>query len=253
MILLYSTPAGLPAEAGGEGGRRGEQTNGVVAKIRSNFFQNTALVCGDPLPLLLSLYFFISVLLFALYYQKTKITNYTDSCRAVGLGQKQQSSQKSLAYCGWGFWHGFMAAYAQGHTDISSLNSMCLDLPQELHAQEDCFHGVGIGALGDPPKTPRDALVICDQLSNVPIYIQIVSGVAAGAANANDTDNKIMDLFTKCSKATRSPRACIDGIISGELGKGNQEEKIKIIETWRQLLLQEDKEHCTKTLSFMVQ
>lgn len=49
--------------------------------------------------------------------------------------------------CGFGFWHGFMTSYTYSHkNDISDVYNFCR---KEAPSSYDCFHGIGIGLVGD--------------------------------------------------------------------------------------------------------
>jgi hypothetical protein len=61
-------------------------------------------------------------------------------------------SYDSLKLCGWGFWHGYIASYVGSNSGPEVLYQACMSIPSRLDGLEDCFHGIGIGAVGDPPK-----------------------------------------------------------------------------------------------------
>jgi hypothetical protein len=80
----------------------------------------------------------------------------------------------SLKSCGWGFWHGYIAAYAREEQDPLTLRNLCTSIPEPFHARYDCYHGIGLGLFGDPPPpsewgNPGAAagrvIPVCDRIS----------------------------------------------------------------------------------------
>lgn len=86
--------------------------------------------------------------------------------------------------CGFGFWHGFMGEVAreneyEGESSID-LSSMCNKmLGDRKTLYTECFHGFGLGFLGDPPRQdywgkPKDAVAYavneCDQVTSDRVY-----------------------------------------------------------------------------------
>ncbi len=79
------------------------------------------------------------------------------------------------SWCGWGFWHGFLTKL-QTEEGFGSAKKFCLaqngtDSIDTEHRRTNCFHGVGIGLIGDPPPYPlwgdahavlQPALAACD-------------------------------------------------------------------------------------------
>ncbi|OGG56902.1 hypothetical protein A3D71_00245 [Candidatus Kaiserbacteria bacterium RIFCSPHIGHO2_02_FULL_55_20] len=70
-------------------------------------------------------------------------------------GQKIDIGQEA-SYCGYGFWHGFMTKMA-AESGLASAKTLCISLegPTErttLEIRDNCFHGVGIGLIADPPQ-----------------------------------------------------------------------------------------------------
>lgn len=99
---------------------------------------------------------------------------------------------EALPYCGYGFWHGFMSGFT---TDIESGQSPKIDLTKvcqrilgkRLDVYGECYHGFGIGFVGDPPKIEywgnakmivEHGIKSCTDLTNDPNYLDsCVSGV----------------------------------------------------------------------------
>ncbi len=60
--------------------------------------------------------------------------------------------EQSLYLCANGFWHGFMTAYAWEHKDApQDIVTLCSGHPEVNNFELNCYHGVGIGSVGDPP------------------------------------------------------------------------------------------------------
>lgn len=60
--------------------------------------------------------------------------------------------EQSLYLCANGFWHGFMTAYTWEHKDRpQDIVQLCSAHPEIRHYELNCYHGVGIGSVGDPP------------------------------------------------------------------------------------------------------
>lgn len=60
--------------------------------------------------------------------------------------------EQSLYLCANGFWHGFMTAYTWEHKDRpQDIVKLCSAHPEISHYELNCYHGVGIGSVGDPP------------------------------------------------------------------------------------------------------
>ncbi|TVM02893.1 MAG: hypothetical protein CV087_07945 [Candidatus Brocadia sp. WS118] len=74
----------------------------------------------------------------------------TDLSAAVLPGRAQL-----LTYCGWGFWHGYMSQMTEmANITSTQLRDFCQKQGKLYDAESDCFHGIGLGAIGDPP--PRE-------------------------------------------------------------------------------------------------
>lgn len=72
------------------------------------------------------------------------------SYEAFLYGDKKIVESESMSYCGFGFWHGFMGQYVRkGDLDPEKITSFCSQFSQKF--TDECFHGVGIGSVGDPP------------------------------------------------------------------------------------------------------
>lgn len=83
---------------------------------------------------------------------------------------RQIVESDGMKYCGYGFWHGFMERYvAVEGMDADNIKNFCNKFSPDFI--NDCFHGVGIGGIGDPPPfdtwgKPQEmaerALKLCD-------------------------------------------------------------------------------------------
>jgi len=94
-------------------------------------------------------------------------------------GQDLAISPKS-AYCGYGFYHGFMGLLLRNDSDLSKARHFCDKVGRTLSEKApisrlNCYHGIGHGLIEDPPdpKTwgkPQamldPALKICEQVSD---------------------------------------------------------------------------------------
>lgn len=99
---------------------------------------------------------------------------------------------EALPYCGYGFWHGFMSGFTadieSGQTTKVDLTKVCQKiLGKRLDIYGECYHGFGLGFVGDPPKIEywgNSKMIIehgiksCTDLTNNPNYLDsCVSGV----------------------------------------------------------------------------
>lgn len=137
-----------------------------------------------------------------------------------------------MSECGYGFWHGFMTGVAQdflttGEAKVD-LNKVCpMMLGNKKQIYDICYHGFGIGFVGDPPfpenvgniqSTVDRATGQCDKITNVPIYNeQCYSGVfhqMLSYMQNSEYDYKFPsgdDVYLFCNKfGTSKVRPCIE-------------------------------------------
>lgn len=242
-----------------------------------------------------------------------------EKANSDGMSVLDTVDAKIFRYCGWGFWHGYMASLSEKtQSDPDTLRRFCDDQGKRYEAELDCFHGIGLGAIGDPPPKDlwgkpqellRKAFLLCDQaatddseetcyqggfhqlidfmvkdsfgfvhpdpddpfdlcfaqeekyrhacfvqvapgvyersngtafqnntlmkkLQRTSYFPQIISAMVAGAVNASNTDTKLDQFLAECRQATQLPQSCIEGILLGEFGKGNEDEKATILKDW---------------------
>lgn len=244
----------------------------------------------------------------------------------------------TLHYCGWGFWHGYMGSLTEKHSNTpNTLHEFCAQMGKRYNAESDCFHGVGLGAIGDPPPQefwgkpdallqrafalcdaaadenfkevcyqggfhqmidymvrdnfefthpdPNDPFDMClrqegklqhacfvqmapgvyarsggqilrnealiNTLRRLPFFPEIVSQMIAGAVNASGTDVKLDQFLSECSAYSQATQACIDGILIGELGKGDERQKKGTLNDWCTTLDFGDAQYCLQKLSVL--
>ena len=143
--------------------------------------------------------------------------------KAYGLFVKHRDFKLTpkTAYCGYGFYHGFMEALIADSHDFAEARAFCDYAEKQLAAYTKnaigaCYHGIGHGAMdgGDPrdwgneDALTESALALCDQVSVIPDnYHRCASGVynalvlAYGQKQYNLTMPK--DPFTPCRKNMR--------------------------------------------------
>lgn len=60
--------------------------------------------------------------------------------------------EQSFYVCANGFWHGFMTAFTWAHRDdTQAIRRLCTPRGSMPDFEKNCYHGVGIGSVGDPP------------------------------------------------------------------------------------------------------
>lgn len=62
----------------------------------------------------------------------------------------------STAYCGYGFYHGYIQALFHVDPDIRKVQNLCVEVGKKLgkeipRVRANCFHGIGHGLIDDPP------------------------------------------------------------------------------------------------------
>lgn len=84
-----------------------------------------------------------------------------------------------MTICAYGFWHGFMGAAVEdpSHPDLSTICKKMLDKNKALYSE--CYHGFGLGFVGDPPRAElwgraRDTVFsgvkMCEELTSEKVY-----------------------------------------------------------------------------------
>jgi len=94
--------------------------------------------------------------------------------------------------CTWGFWHGFSTKFAQ-HVggDYGEIKKFCNEIDKKLKSNySNCFHGIGIGLVPDPPNpsiwgnsvaVTAEAVRTCDiAKSNERDYLDCLGGAFHG-------------------------------------------------------------------------
>ncbi|HET7098646.1 MAG TPA: hypothetical protein VFI61_00190 [Patescibacteria group bacterium] len=125
-----------------------------------------------------------------------------DSCHTIGhdigrdiyLSLKENKYVKitdSMSECGYGFWHGFLSGIAdkikKGEVKNADMIILCKQILADNLNISLCYHGIGLGFVGDPPnrefwgsyrKMINDAIPHCDELTNNSDYLfECYSGV----------------------------------------------------------------------------
>lgn len=134
--------------------------------------------------------------------------NFSGSCHAFAhqIGQQaykmfiQKKDIKitpKIAYCTYGFYHGFMEAAAQINGDYKTISDFCAYVNNKLRetgldASAECYHGIGHGAVEDhtikdkqnPEALAQNALALCKKaIQTDEQMINCASGVFNGIAN----------------------------------------------------------------------
>lgn len=100
------------------------------------------------------------------------------------------------AYCGYGFYHGFMEALLQDSGDFEQARKFCAFIDQQLRtltpdAGLQCYHGIGHGTVNDHNRKDwgneraliDPAMIICENLSQHTLQLsRCASGVFNGLA-----------------------------------------------------------------------
>lgn len=113
------------------------------------------------------------------------------------FAQKQDFAiSPKTAYCGYGFYHGFMETLLQDSGDFEQARKFCAYVDEKLadmtpDANLQCYHGIGHGTVNDHNRKDwgneraliRPALEICEQVSKTILQLyRCASGVFNGIA-----------------------------------------------------------------------
>lgn len=99
----------------------------------------------------------------------------------VARGEKLEITE-ATAYCGYGFYHGYIGALFHNDPDLNKVKNLCIQVGVALAdkipaARLNCFHGIGHGLVDDPPPREqwgkpddilKQALSVCSRISDVP-------------------------------------------------------------------------------------
>ena len=92
----------------------------------------------------------------------------------------------ATAYCGYGFYHGFMQLLLRDNPDMDNARAFCSYVDEQMGKQAplsrlNCYHGIGHGFIQDPPNPElwgdpdailEEALEICGSVSDRPNEVE---------------------------------------------------------------------------------
>ncbi len=147
----------------------------------------------------------------------------------------QIATAEHLEQCYQGSFHQMIDYMSKGSFNFSFAdpdNSFEFCFSQSSTYQHACFMQMAPGAYARSGGTVFRSTSLLTALRTLPYYPGIITAMIAGAANASGTDGILSSLYTECRDHTGEDAACVEGILIGVMGKGDQTERKSFLLTW---------------------